>query len=72
LTAGYNIIPVYGDAVDAEVALAAIPGLELVKDAQGNTLRKVNGSWVNNINNLEPGQAYLVKVSEDSTFYYQQ
>jgi len=44
--------------------------LELVKDAQGNTLRKINDSWTNNIGNLESGKAYLIKVSQDSSFLY--
>jgi len=70
LTAGYNIVPFFGDDANAEVTLKDIAGLELVKDAQGNTLRKVDGSWVDNIITLKSGQAYLIKVSEGSTLQY--
>jgi len=71
LTAGYNIVPYYGGtAENAASVFGSIPGLELVKDASGNTLRKVNGSWVDNIPPLSSGKAYLIKVSEESDFSY--
>jgi len=72
LNDGYNLIPVYvNDKIDAKTVLTSVPGFELAKDEDGNTLRMIEGEWVNNIGDLEAGKAYLVKVTGIPTVNYQ-
>ncbi len=36
--------------------------IDIVKNSNGNILRKIGGTWVNNIGNLNVGQGYMINV----------
>jgi len=59
---GYSLIPVYSD-VDAETLFGSLANIDLIKDENGNTIRSIDGTLVDNIGTLKAGRSYLIKVS---------
>lgn len=44
--------------------------LDFVRDSEGNHLWQIDGSWVNSIGNLKPGEGYFVKMTASGTLDY--
>ena len=71
---GFNMISYLPDYIlDGEVAFADLMtnDLEFIRDRDGNSITKVNGSWVDHIGNSSAGEGFLVKwTGAPVTFNY--
>ncbi|MEI8006621.1 MAG: carboxypeptidase regulatory-like domain-containing protein [Bacteroidota bacterium] len=57
--------------MDASHALDGIKAsLIWAKNSAGKTLRKIAGTWVNNIGNMKPGEGYQLYMSAPATLVY--
>ncbi len=65
-TSGIKIIGYIKDhdinAKDAFESYFNAGQIDIVKNSNGNILRKIGGTWVNNIGNLNVGQGYMINV----------
>jgi len=65
-TPGIKIIGYIKDhdvnAIDAFGSYFNAGQIDIVKNSNGNILRKIGGIWVNNIGNLNVGQGYMINV----------
>lgn len=63
-----------GYVLDADVAFASlkVDELDFIMNTDGQTLRKVSGSWVDHIGNCSPGEGFYVKWADATgvTFNY--
>jgi len=68
----YRLISYYPQGeIDASVALDGIKSkLIWAKASNGKTLRKISGTWVNNIGYMRPGEGYQLYLSAAATLTY--
>jgi len=72
LSYGYQFISYFPDSpIDAEIAFADIlDNLDFVRNTAGYMLRKIGPMWVNGIGDLNPGEAYIVRMNADDILIY--
>lgn len=69
LNAGFNIISyLETEAYDLESivndnSIGTLSNIDFIRDSEGNHFWNINGSWVNNIGNMNPGEGYFVKMN---------
>lgn len=58
--------------MDALIAFENIlnDNLDYIRNSNGETLRKIGPIWVNGIGDVNPGEAYLVKMFEEDVLIY--
>lgn len=69
LQAGWNLIPVWSECGIQVTDLFNIPQIIVVKSAAGYQLYWPE-KGINTLGNLQPGKAYLVKLSENATIVF--
>jgi uncharacterized repeat protein (TIGR03803 family) len=72
LSTGYQIIGYLPDAAlnTEDVFQNILENLEFVRNTSGLMLRKIGPVWVNSIGDMQPGEAYLVKMTGDDQLIY--
>jgi hypothetical protein len=73
LIAGYQFISYLPEiSMDALIAFDNIlnDNLDYIRNSNGETLRKIGPIWVNGIGDVNPGEAYLIKMFEDDILIY--
>jgi hypothetical protein len=69
LNEGFNIISyLETEAYDLESivndnSIGTLSNIDFIRDSEGNHFWNINGSWVNNIGNMNPGEGYFVKMN---------
>ena len=69
---GYQFVAyLLSEPINAQSAFIDIlDNTEFIKDSNGNMLRRMGPNWVNNIGTLNPGEGYLLKMSDNDDFQY--
>ena len=72
LSKGYQIIGYLPDQSlnTVDVFQDVLENLVYVRNSQGSMLKKIGPVWVNNIGDMQPGEAYLVKMSLEDILIY--
>ncbi len=74
LSEGYQIISLYIQPENSDVSKImtdVLDNLEFMKDSNGNMLRKIGTSWINNIGSWKESAGYLVKMRNADTLAVQ-
>jgi hypothetical protein len=70
---GYSIVPYYGQNQTALTAFSPIMDhLEFARDSKGKMLRKIGTTWVDNIGQIQEGDACLLKMNDQSALQFSQ
>ena len=72
LSYGFQFISYLPDApMDALIAFADIlDNLDFVRNTAGAMLRKIGPNWINSIGDLNPGEAYIVRMNDADILIY--